>query len=92
MTGILAAVIGGMIYGAIVGGVARLVIPGRQNMSLVMTIACGLAGGILGGLIVEGLGAGDTPGIDWLGSILKFSLAALAVSVYANFRAAPQAR
>lgn len=34
MTGTVAAVVGGVIYGAIVGGLARLVIPGRQDMSL----------------------------------------------------------
>jgi len=92
MTGILAAVVGGIAYGAIVGGLARLVIPGRQDMSLLVTIGCGLAGGILGGLIAEGLGAADTKGIDWLQSILSVSLAALAVSVYANLRTAQQAR
>ena len=92
MTGILAAVVGGIIYGAIVGGLGRLVIPGRQDMSLLVTIGCGLAGGIVGGLIAEGLGASDTSGIDWLQSILQVSLAALAVSVYANFTSAHQAR
>ena len=92
MTGVLAAVVGGIIYGAIVGGLARLVIPGRQDMSLLVTIGCGLAGGALGGLIAEGLGAADTSGIDWLQGILSVSLAALAVSIYANFRTAQQAR
>jgi uncharacterized membrane protein YeaQ/YmgE (transglycosylase-associated protein family) len=92
MTGILAAVVGGIIYGAIVGGLARLVIPGKQDMSLLVTIGCGLAGGIIGGLIAEGFGAADTSGFDWLESILQVSLAALAVSVYANVRTAQQAR
>ncbi|MDH4306903.1 MAG: GlsB/YeaQ/YmgE family stress response membrane protein [Acidimicrobiia bacterium] len=92
MTGVLAAVVGGIIYGAIVGGLARLVIPGRQDMSLLVTIGCGLAGGALGGLIAEGLGAADTSGIDWLQGILSVSLAALAVSIYANYRTAQQAR
>jgi uncharacterized membrane protein YeaQ/YmgE (transglycosylase-associated protein family) len=39
------------ISGLIVGGLARLVIPGKQNMSVLATLGLGVAGSFLGGLI-----------------------------------------
>jgi uncharacterized membrane protein YeaQ/YmgE (transglycosylase-associated protein family) len=43
--------IGWLIVGLIAGGLARLLIPGRQAMGLLMTMLLGLAGSLIGGLI-----------------------------------------
>lgn len=43
--------IGWMIIGLIAGGLARLLVPGRQPMGLLMTMGLGLMGSILGGFI-----------------------------------------
>jgi uncharacterized membrane protein YeaQ/YmgE (transglycosylase-associated protein family) len=40
-----------IIFGLVVGAVARFLVPGRQPMGLVGTIALGVAGSVLGGLL-----------------------------------------
>ncbi|GAA1706497.1 GlsB/YeaQ/YmgE family stress response membrane protein [Propioniferax innocua] len=52
------AVISWIIIGAIIGGLARLIMPGKQDMGLVATILLGVVGAIVGGFIV-GLLGGD---------------------------------
>ena len=44
------------VSGLIVGALARLALPGRDDMSYVKTIGYGLAGSLLGGLVSTGLG------------------------------------
>ena len=40
-----------MVCGLIVGLVARLLVPGRQHMSLLLTMVLGIVGAVVGGLI-----------------------------------------
>jgi uncharacterized membrane protein YeaQ/YmgE (transglycosylase-associated protein family) len=42
-----------VLTGLIVGALARLVLPGRQSMSLIGTILLGVVGAIVGGLLVS---------------------------------------
>ena len=44
---VLSLVVGGLIL----GGLARLLVPGRQAMSVGMTIVVGIGGSVLGGLV-----------------------------------------
>jgi uncharacterized membrane protein YeaQ/YmgE (transglycosylase-associated protein family) len=39
------------IVGIFLGGLARLIIPGRQNIGVLATIACGWVGSLVGGAI-----------------------------------------
>lgn len=57
------------VIGLIVGAIARLLVPGPQDMGVLGTAAAGVAGAIIGGL-VGGLlfGPGYQPG--WIMSIL----------------------
>ena len=43
--------IGHAIFGLVIGLVARAVMPGRQNMGLIVTMILGLVGAWVGGLI-----------------------------------------
>ena len=43
--------IGHAIFGLVIGLVARAVMPGRQNMGLILTMILGLVGAWLGGLV-----------------------------------------
>lgn len=40
-----------LVVGAIAGFVARLLVPGRQDMSIVATIVLGIIGSLVGGLL-----------------------------------------
>ncbi len=42
-----------LLFGLVIGLLARAILPGRQNMSLVMTALLGIAGALIGGLVVN---------------------------------------
>jgi uncharacterized membrane protein YeaQ/YmgE (transglycosylase-associated protein family) len=81
---LLGILIWGLFAGVIIGPLARLVLPGKQNISLIMTIVVGAVGAILGGLIADWLGVGDTAGIDWIKHAIQVGVAAVAVVVYGS--------
>ncbi|HET8739835.1 MAG TPA: GlsB/YeaQ/YmgE family stress response membrane protein, partial [Acidimicrobiia bacterium] len=76
----------GLIAGIIVGPLARLVLPGKQNLSVVMTILLGAIGAIGGGLVYEAFGGGETSGIDWIRLAIQVAVAAVVVLIYGNAR------
>jgi len=49
-------VIGWIIFGLIVGAVAKLVMPGRDPGGIIVTILLGIVGAVLGGYIGRALG------------------------------------
>jgi uncharacterized membrane protein YeaQ/YmgE (transglycosylase-associated protein family) len=56
------SIISWIVFGLIVGLIARALYPGRQKMSLPATIALGIAGSVVGGLIAWMLGFGSEDG------------------------------
>ena len=67
-------IIGYIIVGLIVGALARLVVPGRNPIGLLMTILLGIVGAIAGGLIAHAIGVGVI-----LTFIISIAVAALLV-------------
>jgi uncharacterized membrane protein YeaQ/YmgE (transglycosylase-associated protein family) len=61
-----------IIFGAIVGAIAKLIMPGRDPGGIFITIILGILGSILGGfllgILTPGRSASDPAG--WIGSIL----------------------
>ncbi|MDV3126273.1 GlsB/YeaQ/YmgE family stress response membrane protein [Mycobacterium sp. 21AC1] len=74
----MGSIIGTIIFGAIIGALARLVIPGKQAMGWIITIVIGVVGALIGywlwGLIA-GEGNADTGGIDWIRWIISIVVA-----------------
>ena len=70
----IGAVISWIVFGLAVGFIARALYPGRQAISLPNTIALGVAGSVVGGLIAWALGyrpeEGAFAGAGWILSIL----------------------
>ena len=69
----LTGIIGTIIFGAIIGALARLIMPGRQNISVLWTIVLGTVGVFIGGLIANSLGIANTSSgeaIKWALSIV----------------------
>lgn len=73
-----------LLFGAIIGGLGRLVIPGRQHVSLLATVLVGIVAALLGTAAATVLGVADTPGIDWIELALQVGLAGAGVSILAN--------
>jgi uncharacterized membrane protein YeaQ/YmgE (transglycosylase-associated protein family) len=82
----VSGIISAIIVGAIIGALGRLVLPGRQNISIVLTILVGIVAAIIGSLLANVLGVGDTNGIDWIELIIQVALAAVGVSMVAGLR------
>ena len=70
-----------LIAGVIFGPLARLVLPGKQNISLGLTILGGGIGAFAGGLIAKALGVKDTSGPDWIQYLIQIACAAVVVAI-----------
>lgn len=78
----LQTIIVSLLAGIIIGPLARLVLPGRQNISMGMTILIGAVGALLGGLIASWVGVEDTSGLDWTQYAIQVGVAAVLVIAY----------
>lgn len=78
----IGAIIGLIIFGAVIGILARLVLPGKQSISAVVTVILGILGALIGYWVWGQLGGGDTKGIDWIRWIISVIAAAILVVVY----------
>ncbi len=47
-------IIGFLVFGLVVGAVARLIKPGKQNLSILMTLVLGVVGSLIGGVVADG--------------------------------------
>jgi uncharacterized membrane protein YeaQ/YmgE (transglycosylase-associated protein family) len=55
----LMTVIWFILIGAVIGILARLVVPGRNSIGTLLTILVGVVGAVLGGLVAGAVGAGN---------------------------------
>ena len=64
-------IIAWILFGLIVGIIAKLLMPGRDPGGFIVTIALGVAGALLGGFVGQAMGLyGPSEGAGWLVSIL----------------------
>ncbi len=79
VTGIITA----LIVGLIVGGLGRLAVPGRQNISIWLTMAIGVVAALLGTVLARLVGIG-TSGFSLLVLLMQVGLAAAGVALVAG--------
>ncbi len=77
-------IISAIIVGAIIGALARLIVPGRQSMGMLLTIGLGIVGAFVGLFIANTLGLG--------GSLLMVLLLQIAVAALLVFLVSGGAR
>lgn len=58
-----------ILAGLVIGVIARVILPGRQEIGMVATIAIGVIAAVIGGLLWEAVFP-DNDGIAWIGSII----------------------
>ena len=64
-------IIGWIVFSLIVGAIAKLVMPGRDPGGIIVTMALGVVGALLGGFLGRALGFyGPEQGAGWLMSIV----------------------
>ena len=72
---------GFIIAGLIIGALARLVKPGKQNLGFLATLVLGLVGSVIGGVIANLLGTGSIFELNVLGFIVAVIAAVLLIGV-----------
>lgn len=77
-------IISAVIIGLILGVLARLILPGRQNIPIWLTILVGIVAALIGTWIARAFNIEDTPGIDWWEIIIQVVLAIIGVSLVAG--------
>ena len=73
-----------IVLGLVIGIIAKLVVPGRQNMGIIMTMVLGVAGSFLAGVIGQWIGwykAGE--GAGFIASVI---VAIILVVVYGKIK------
>ena len=73
--------IGFLVAGLIIGVLARLIKPGKQNLGLLATLGLGLVGSLIGGLIAQLFGTGGIFELNILGFVLAVIAAVLLIGV-----------
>ncbi|GAB3345526.1 GlsB/YeaQ/YmgE family stress response membrane protein [Modestobacter lapidis] len=77
----ISGIIGFLVFGLIVGALARLIKPGKQNLSILATLALGVVGALIGGLVASALGTGDFGELNIIGGIVAIIAAVLLIGV-----------
>jgi len=84
----LGAIIGAIIAGLIIGVLARLILPGRQDISILMTIVIGIVASFLTTLILGAIFGyeNSSGGIAWWYWIVSAIVAAIGIVIYGRMR------
>jgi uncharacterized membrane protein YeaQ/YmgE (transglycosylase-associated protein family) len=80
----IGTIIGAIIAGLIIGALGRLILPGKQNISILMTIVIGIIASLVATLILGGIFGytNASGGIKWWYWIVSAILAALGIVAY----------
>jgi uncharacterized membrane protein YeaQ/YmgE (transglycosylase-associated protein family) len=63
-------IIGWLLFGLIVGAIAKFLMPGRDPGGWIVTILLGIAGSFVGGFLASTLLGGQEQTAGWIGSIV----------------------
>ena len=84
------AIIGWIVFGLIVGVIARFLMPGTQSMGMITTILLGVAGAFVGGY-VGSLASGQSLDLaqpaGWIGAVLGALLLLFVYGMLTNKKA-----
>lgn len=75
------AIIGFLVFGLVVGALARLIKPGKQRLGLLGTLVLGVLGSLIGGVVASALDSGDIWELNTLGAVVAIIAAVLLIGV-----------
>lgn len=84
----IGTIIGAIIAGLVIGALGRLILPGKQNISIVMTIVIGIVASLVGTLILGAIfGYGnENGGVRWWYWLVSIVLAAGGITAYGRLQ------
>ena len=68
------SILGALVIGLVIGALGRLIVPGKQNIPIWLTIVVGIVAALVGSAIVGPMR--NTDGIDWVELVVQLALAA----------------
>ena len=80
----VSGIISALIVGLIIGALGRLVVPGKQNIPIWLTMVIGVVAALLGTVIARAFGVASTNGVDWTELLFQIVLAAIGVALVAG--------
>ena len=78
-------ILGLIIIGLVIGVLARLIKPGKQNISLLWTFLLGIGGALIGGIVASLIGTGDIWELDFLGTVVGVIAAIILIGAAEGF-------
>jgi len=69
-----------LLVGLVIGVLARLIIPGKENMGWIMTVLLGALGAFLAGSLGHWVGWYDFP--SWIGFVAALVVAIILIALY----------
>lgn len=80
ITGVITAIL----IGAVVGVLARLILPGKQAIGIVLTVLVGIVAALIGTWLAQAMGIStNTSGVDWLELLVQLVVAVIGVALTA---------
>ena len=71
-----------IVFGMIAGAIAKFLMPGKAPGGIIVTIALGIVGAVVGGFIGAQLGFGDISGFDIRSMLLAVGGGVLVLFIY----------
>ncbi|MGE5694919.1 MAG: GlsB/YeaQ/YmgE family stress response membrane protein [Candidatus Sericytochromatia bacterium] len=78
------SIISAIVVGIIIGIVARLIMPGRQAIGMIMTIVLGIVGALAGSWITTAVTHKDIGHFDIISFIVGVVVAVILIAIYAG--------
>lgn len=78
----IGALIGAIFGGLAIGVLARMVLPGKQDLSMTMTIVIGVISSFIATLLVTLVGYHNKSGFAWVPFIVGVLVACVAIVIY----------
>ena len=79
----IGTIIGAVVVGLIVGALARLIMPGKQNIGLIMTVVLGAVGSFVGTWVTYQLGySNENGGFEIIPFLVGIIVAILLIAAY----------
>ena len=73
--------VGFIVFGLVVGVLARLLVPGRQRLGWLLTLFLGVVGSVVGGVVANALGTGDVFELNFVGGIVAIATAVVLIVI-----------
>jgi uncharacterized membrane protein YeaQ/YmgE (transglycosylase-associated protein family) len=78
-------ILGLILIGIVIGVLARLILPGRQQIGVLPTIILGIGGALVGGIIASAIGEGDIFELNFIGTLVGIIAAVLLIAAAESF-------